>query len=292
LAAESLDIPMNTLARQDMTASQLAEAADANLVTHMSWVQRRVAGMHVREDGQLVIVDSGLPCDTFNFVCRARLAAEAVGPRVAEALAYFAGVRRPFSWWVGPADRPADLGDALRAAGLEAAESELGMAADLEAARLNDEWPPGLRIERARTGEQVREFAAVNAANWEPPDPDVLRFYEIAAPLLLAGDAPLWLYVGYLGERAVASAELTVGGGVVGLYGISTLAGYRRRGIGTALVVRPLLDARAAGYRTAVLQASAEGAGVYARVGFRPSGRYTEYKPAGQGGVGSPAPGV
>jgi hypothetical protein len=76
----------------------------------------------------------------------------------------------------------------------------------------------------ARTPEQLRDYAAVNAANWDPPDPEVRRFYAAAMPVLLAADSPIWLYVGYLGERPVAAAELTVGGGVAGLYGISTLA--------------------------------------------------------------------
>lgn len=271
-------------APRDMTALQLAEAADANLVTHMSWVQRRGAGMRVLGDDRLTIVDSGLPCDTFNFVCRARLTPETVRERVAGALAYFRGVGRPFSWWVGPADRPADLGDALRTAGLGAAESEVAMTADLDALPESTPAPDGLRIERARSREQVRDFAAINAANWDPPDADVTRYYEAAAGVLLADDAPLRLYVGYLGGRPVATAELTAAGGVVGLYNIATLAAYRRRGIGGALTLRPLRDAGSEGYRTAVLQASSDGAGVYARVGFVPAGRYTEYKP--------PAPGV
>jgi hypothetical protein len=94
-----------------LTAPELAEAADANLVTHMSWVQRRVEGMLVQEDDQHVIVDSGLPCDTFNVVCRARLAADTARDRALAAVAYFRTVGRPFSWWEGPADRPAGLVD-------------------------------------------------------------------------------------------------------------------------------------------------------------------------------------
>jgi ribosomal protein S18 acetylase RimI-like enzyme len=273
-----------------MTTSELAQAATANLAVHMSWVQGRTAGMRVQADDRLVVVDSGLPCDTFNAVCRARLAAAEVPARVAGAVAYFRGVGRPFSWWVGPADLPADLGDALRAAGLEAAESEVGMTADLAALRTSTAGPPGLRIERARTAGQVRDFAAVNAANWSPPDADVLRFYEAAAPVLLAEEAPLWLYVGYLGDEPVATAELTVGGGVVGLYGVSTRAAYRRQGLGGALTLRSLLDARAAGHRTAVLQASAAGVGVYARLGFVSTGRFTEYKPRGRAEMAQDGP--
>jgi GNAT superfamily N-acetyltransferase len=191
----------------------------------------------------------------------------------------FRNVSRPFSWWVGPADRPANLGELLRAASLDAAESELAMAANLEALVEPAEHPPGLRIDRARTPEQLWDYAAVNAANWDPPDPEVLRFYAAAVPVLLAADSPIWLSVGYLGERPVAASELTVGGGVAGLDGISTRAADRRRGFGTAMTLRLLLDARAAGDHTAVLQAAPDGVGVYVRRGFTPTGRYTEYKP-------------
>ena len=65
----------------------------------------------------------------------------------------------------------------------------------------------------------------------------------------------------------------------MGLYNISTVAAERRKGVGTAMTLRPLLDAREQGYRTGVLQAAPEGVGVYARVGFEPFGEITEYKP-------------
>jgi ribosomal protein S18 acetylase RimI-like enzyme len=261
-----------------MTATELAEAADANLVTHLSWVHRHAEGMRVQEDDELVIVDSGLPCDTYNVVARARLTTQTARSRVAAAVTYFRIVSRPFSWWVGPADRPADLEEILRGAGLVAAEAELAMAADLDTIDQTAEFPPSLRIVRAQTPEQVQHYAAINAANWEPPDPDVLRFCQAAIPALLGADSPLWLYVGYLGEQPVAASELTLSGGVAGLYGISTRASYRRRGFGTALTLRPLVDARAAGYHTAVLQAAPVGLGVYTRLGFAPTGRYHEYK--------------
>jgi hypothetical protein len=258
----------------------LAEAADANLATHSSWLQRRLPGMRVSEEDGLVLVDSGLPCDTFNVVCGARLEREAAPGRIRAAVAYFREVGRPFAWWVGPADRPADLGDLLVAAGLEFAEGELAMAADLAALRVGDLAPGGLRVERVRDAAQLRDFARIVAANWTPPDADVLRFYALAAPALLAPDSAIRLYVGYLEGVPVAASDLTVGGGVVGLYSVCTLAAYRRRGFGGALTLRPLLDARDEGHRVGILQASAAGAGVYARVGFEPFGQIAEYKPA------------
>ena len=153
------------------------------------------------------------------------------------------------------------------------------MAARLAALRADSADPEGLEIRRVTTREVLSDFARVNAANWSPPDRDVVRFYERAAPLLLAPGSPIRLYVGYVEGEAVAASEMTLGGGVAGLYGISTLEAHRRRGYGTTMTLRPLLDARAEGLELAVLQASNAGAGVYRRIGFEEFGGITEYKP-------------
>ena len=265
----------------------LAEAADENLVTHVSWVVSRVAGMHVRADAELVLADSGLPCDTFNVVCRARFHAQRAQVRIPDAVEYFRRARRPFSWWVGPADRPDELGAVLVDCGLARADTELAMAADLGGLRGSEPPPRELEIRRVRTADDLRDFARVSAANWSPPDAHVRRFYESAAPLLLAPGAPQWLYVGYLVGEPVATSELTVGGGVAGLYNISTLEPHRRRGFGTALTLQPLRDALAHGYRTCVLHAAADGVRLYQRVGFQRFGEITEYKPPPPGGGAS-----
>jgi len=259
--------------------ADLAAAADENLAAHLTWVQARTPGMRalVRED--LVLTECGMGCDTFNAVCRARLAAATAPARILEAIAWFAG--RPFSWWVGPADEPGDLGARLSAAGLAPAESEIAMAADLSRLRTIETAPGGLAIRRARTPEDLTDFARVEAANWAPPDRLLVRFYELAAPVLLAPGCPLRPYVGYAGGEAVAASELTVAGEVAGLYGISTLAAHRHRGYASAMTAHPLLEARRDGVTTAVLQASAAGLPVYERIGFKGFGAITEYKPGG-----------
>jgi predicted acetyltransferase len=73
---------------------------------------------------------------------------------------------------------------------------------------------------------------------------------------------------------------MCLAGGVAGLYSIVTLETERRKGFGSALTVYPLLEALAEGYQTAILQASAQGQSLYARVGFRSYGQYIEYKPS------------
>ena len=84
----------------------LAAAADANRLIHTSWAPAQLPGMRVTSRPGLTVVDSGLACDTFNVVGAARLQAAEARAQAQDVVDYFARVKRPFSWWVGPADQP------------------------------------------------------------------------------------------------------------------------------------------------------------------------------------------
>ena len=257
----------------------LTRAATANLAAHFTYVQERTAGMQVIRSSELLLTDCGLPCDTFNAVCAARLTPENASTHIQQAINHFKTVNRPFSWWLSPGDQPSDLGTRLRDAGLQEAETELAMAADLTHLDASSVATSGLAIQRVTTASQLRDFATVVAANWSPPDELVLRFYDLAAPVLLTDQSPLWQFVGYVDGVPAAASELVFGGGGAGLYSVCTLAAYRGRGFGSAMTLMPLIHARAAGQTIAILQASEQGARIYQRLGFQPFGIVTEYKP-------------
>ena len=56
---------------------------------------------------------------------------------------------------------------------------------------------------------------------------------------------------------------------VAGIYDVATRPEYRRRGFGSALFKHLVNEAKQAKYESAVLVASAEGAGIYERAGFQ-----------------------
>lgn len=256
----------------------LLEALDENMAVHAGWIQRRVPGMAVREDLGFLLVDSGLATDTFNLICRTRLDPANARERSAAGIDWFRARNRPFSWWVSPADTPSALGETLAGLGLQPTESETVMAADLEGLP-PEPLPEGLEVCRAETPAQLREFAAINAANWNPPDDDVMRFYEAATPELLGGEAPLRLFVAYRSGVAVAAAEVTIAAGIAGIYNVSTLEYWRGRGYAGALLRHVLLEAKVDGTRLAGLQAAPGAVGSYRRLGFESIGEVTEYKP-------------
>lgn len=260
------------------TDQALADAADENLAIKATLPCSALRGARVERTPELTVVDSGLPCDTFNLVCRARLPRDTAVERIERALAFFRVTGNPFSWWLGPGASPPELPALLKDAGLEPSESELAMALDLDKLGAPPVSPRDLRVTRVRTPEELADFARLSAANWDPPDPLVTRFYHEAASAFLDTQARQWLYLGLLDGTAVATAEVTIGGGVAGVYAVSTQPARRGQGIGSMMTWAPLQDARAAGLSVAILQAAEMGQRLYARLGFRPFGTITEYK--------------
>src|SRR6185436_1296055 len=118
---------------------------------------------------------------------------------------------------------------------------------DLEALPSSVQIVEGLKIERVRTAQALEIFARLTASNWQPPDQSVVEFYRRGAHAVLSDPSPQWFYIGFLDSDPVATTEVTIGGGVAGLYNISTLSRCRGRGIGSAMTHQTLTDARAAG---------------------------------------------
>lgn len=127
---------------------------------------------------------------------------------------------------------------------------------------------PGLQVDVVTEAAQLREVERVDVLAFsegessEPAEP----FY--ATPLLADPRVRIWL--GRVDGEPAAIAVSYATDDSVGVYGVSTVPRYRRRGYGAQLTA---LAARSELGLPACLQPSAAGLATYTRLGFRPVGR-------------------
>lgn len=236
----------------------------------------RLPGAILHDDSQSTWVDSGIAEETFNSVVRARLSPDGVDAGIETVLSHFRRRSVPMTWHVGPCSEPADLDRFLLAHGLIHSEDEPGMVVALDRVNPDMACPPELSIETVCDDRGLADWVNV----WLFPVADDVRRVMLSALRQrgLGDDLPWRYYIGRLEGRPVATSELFVSDGVAAVHYVVTLPELRRRGIGAAMTLRVLDEARALGCRLAVLTASPDGIGIYRRLGFEEYCTFRRYE--------------
>lgn len=165
--------------------------------------------------------------------------------------------------------RPATLGERLLAHGFTHEGSEAGMAVDLLALHEDFRSPAGLAIARVQGRSDLAAWTDTLAQGFGE-GPHEAEWVGAMYGRMGFGDGTPWRhYLARLDGLPVATASLFLGAGAAGIYFVFTRAEARRTGIGSAVTLAALREARALGFRVAVLGSSRLGEGVYRRLGFR-----------------------
>jgi len=182
-----------------------------------------------------------------------------------------------FLWDIGPSMRPTYLGDHLLRHGFTDIGEEPAMGVALVDLPDTLPLPEGVTVERVRDRAAQEQWVRVSCEGFGMPA-SLIEAEIVAMARDDLGDAgAAHYYLAWLHGEPVATAALTLAAGVAGIFAVATIEAARGRGIGTAVTMAPLLDARARGYCVGVLQASEMGYPVYARMGFTEQFRYHAY---------------
>lgn len=283
------------------TESELMAAAMTNLYALFRAMAGCLPGGEL-EQGERLSRHLTFPTNPmFKGVWATRLAAADVDAALDETIAWFKARGAPFFfWWTGPDTGPHDLGQRLEARGLLSMEQmtetlahgmvQTSAGAPIMAAELDqvDEsligrTPTGFAIEEIGDEAGLREWKRVVVETYELPEWAGQAWVDAGLALGI-GQTPWRMYLGRLDGEAVATNMLFTGGGVASILAVATLPKAQRKGIGAAISLKPLLEARAAGYRYATLWSTEQGFPVYRRLGFHDTGarlnRYLWRNPA------------
>jgi GNAT superfamily N-acetyltransferase len=268
---------------------RLAGAVEENLFDLFRAMARGLGG-EVEESAALCRHLSFPTNPMFKGVWRIRLNGGNVGQAVDEAIEWFKARKAPFAfWWTGADSTPADLAERLKARGMVTMEEQTRelahgilssaggapcMAADLS--RMNEaalkSVPAGFVIEEVRDDRALDDFKRVFVEVYGIPEWAGQAWVDATRHIGI-GKTPWKMYVGRLDGEVVATNMLFKGGGVASVYAVAAAVSVRGKGIGGAITLKPLLEARDMGYRHAVLFSTAMGVHAYERIGFRQTGQ-------------------
>lgn len=253
----------------DLPPEKIALAIEENL---FAWIPvfGRLGRAYVNDPPGIIRSLTDIPISLFNSIKDTRLAPEQVDPAIEAILEDATTNHVPILWWIGPSTQPLDLPARLEQRGFKIDDHGPGMASDLDT--LDDQLPgpAGLSIQSVCDEAARRLWSETMGLGFgEGSPPSEISINSWSRLLGLLPSETVRAYTGWLDGKPVATSLLFLAAGVAGIYAVATIPEARRKGIGAALVKQPLLEARAEGFHTGILQSSEMGLGVYRSLGFR-----------------------
>ena len=262
--------------QKDISAPALVHAIEANLFEYFLLFSRW-PGAEIHDDPEMLWMITNIPFPLFNSVLRAQLAADEIDTVIEAAITRCEERNVPMLWQVGPATKPAKLGEYLHAHGFYHEGGSPGMAVDLQSLNERISKPSGFTIQRVNDAESMEKWNHVLITGFDMPDFIADAFLDIYSNIGFDAQLPIHNYLGLMNGEPVASSSMFLGAGVAGIYNVSTLPEARRQGFGALITLIPLLKARSRGYRVGVLQSSEMGYKVYRQLGFQEYCKISHY---------------
>lgn len=267
---------------EDLSPEAVIEAIEGNVSSCFYCLARGSNRITFHDDADVKWFVSGVPFPLLNGASSAKLDPESADRRIDEILGEFQAAQVPMLWWTGPATRPQDIGSRLIARGLTKAGDPPGMAMDLMELDADEVPPEGVTIKRLNSDDMLEEYKHVLLQGFGAGiavfvDFIVDVYYDIYKKTGYGEGGDVQNYLAYLEGAPVGACTVVYGAGVAGIYNVATVEEARGRGIGRAVTLRPLLDARERGYRVGVLESSELGYNVYKRLGFKDYGPIEQY---------------
>jgi len=231
--------------------------------------------MEVHDDPEMLWSISDIPFPLFNSVLRTRLAPDVAEQAIATAIARCRSRGVPLLWWTWPSTRPQNLGSLLKARGFTE-EDFPGMAIDLRKLSESRAALARLRIELVDDPRKRKNWSHILRVGFELPEIVEEAFSDCAA-LDFTRRGSLYNHIGWMEGQPLATSTLFLGAGVAGIYNVTTIPEARRKGIGSAMTLAALNEARTLGYRVGIIHSTPIASNVYRKLGFKEYCKISQY---------------
>ncbi len=212
---------------------------------------------------------TGIPFFLLNAVWNSHIPSEVAFKKIKENITFFEKRQVPFLWVIGPSSSPKKMGELLIKNGLTLIK-EPGMAHNLKTLGTEREILNKVEIIKVENAETLKVWNDVVLTGFTLPK-ELLSdfFYELFSFMLLNNAPSASAFLAYYEGNPVASSLVFYEEGVAGIYNVTTLEEARGKGIGTAITLAPLNEAKKLGYEIAILHSSEMALNMYKQMGFK-----------------------
>jgi len=220
---------------------------------------------------------TNMPDHFMNLVVCTQLPSDGIDELIDSALTHFKSLNiRRLSWLAREGVPATEIKKFLLVHGLTFSESfATEMAADLRSLPDSLPTPIGLKIVPVVAGKTLRQWIHVASTGFGVRGEFEKVWYDFFVEAIF--DTRFRTYLAVLNDQPVATSQLFLSAGVAGIYNVTCIPEVRGQGIGAAITLAPLLQAREMGYHISILQASQLGYRVYRRLGFQDFGQLSVY---------------
>ena len=242
----------------------LLDAYDAQLRAHVH--DRLPDCVRIERDGPLVRTLGVGNRGFVEYRDLAGLDGEELDTLIARQVEVFAERGEPFEWKLHGHDRPADLPDRLRAAGLVPEDTETVVIGRVDAVAAEPRLPDGVVIREVRELGDFARIAQLEESIWHKDH----SWVDDLAEERVADPEGLRIFVAEAGDLTVCAGWVRFPSGTefVTFWGGATLPAWRGRGIYRALVAHRAKLAAERGRRYIEVDASDDSRPILERLGF------------------------
>jgi GNAT superfamily N-acetyltransferase len=250
------------MTRED--ASRLLDAYDAQLRAHVH--DRLPRSVRVERDGPLLRTVGFGDQGFVEYRDLAGLDGEELDSLIARQVQVFAERGEPFEWKLHGHDRPADLADHLRTAGLVPEDTETVVIGRVDAVAAEPSLPDGVVIREVREAGDFARISQLEESIWQKDHSWVTDLAEERQ----ADPDGLRIFIAEAGDLAVCAGWVRFPSGTefVTYWGGATLPAWRGRGVYRALVAHRATLAADRGRRYIEVDASDDSRPILERLGF------------------------
>jgi len=226
-------------------------------------------GTALIENNNIIKLLTDIPLPFFNCVLYYNLDSASLKREIDRFIEYGQSKKISLLWVKGPSSVPRDIEPILTGKGFKYDDHMIGMAIDIQDLNNDPGDIPGFKIEKVGDERQLADWVHTCLKGFDENGKNYESIYEFEKTLGLGTGLPWVRFTGTAHGEPVATCAVFMGSRVAGLDNVTTISGWRKKGIGTSMVSHALKFAYSRGYRVGVLQASDMGFTLYRCLGFR-----------------------